>query len=80
MKKFLLGSGYLIMVEAQSGAYYSCKLLKKNGKIEEEPLICMDASVSIAEFDYPEYSEPKIGFYNHTNMQPIKDAFDMVNF
>ena len=80
MKKFLLGSGYLIMVEAQSRAYYSSKQLMKNGKIEEEPMVCKYASVSIAEFDYPEYSEPQIDFYNHTNVQPIKNAFDMVNF
>lgn len=79
-RDFQQGSTYVIMVEAQSGAYYSCKLLMKNGKIEEEPLVCKDASIPIAEFDYPEYSEPQIEFYDYTNVQPIKDAFDVLNF
>lgn len=79
-RDFQQGSGYLIMVEAQTGTYYSCKLMMKNGKIEEEPMVCMDASVPISDFDYPEYSEPQIEFYDHTNVQPIKDAFDVLNF
>ncbi len=76
IEDFQQGSGYLIMVEAQSGAYYSCKLLMKNGKIKEESLVCKDASIPIAEFDYPEYSEPQIQFYDYTNVQPIKKTFD----
>ena len=79
-RDFQQGSGYLIMVEAQTGTYYSCKLMMKNGKIEEEPMVCKDASVPISDFDYPEYSEPQIEFYDHTNVQPIKDAFDVLNF
>lgn len=79
-RDFQQGSGYLIMVEAQCGTYYSCKLMMKNGKIEEEPMVCNDESVPISDFDYPEYSEPQIEFYDHTNVQPIKDAFDVLNF
>ena len=79
-RDFQQGSRYLIMVEAQSGTYYSCKLIMKNGKIEEELLTCKEASVSIADFDYPEYSEPQIEFCDYTNVQPIKDAFDVLNF
>ena len=52
----------------------------KNGKIEEELLTCKEASVSIADFDYPEYSEPQIEFCDYTNVQPIKDAFNVLNF
>lgn len=79
-RDFQQGSRYLIMVEAQSGTYYSCKLIMKNGKIEEKLLTCKEASVSIADFDYPEYSEPQIEFCDYTNVQPIKDAFDVLNF
>lgn len=79
-RDFQQGSRYLIMVEAQSGTYYSCKLIMKNGKIEEELLTCKEASVSIADYDYPEYSEPQIEFCDYTNVQPIKDAFDVLNF
>ena len=52
----------------------------KKGKIEEKLITCKEAAVSIADFDYPEYSEPQIEFCDYTNVQPIKDAFDVLNF
>lgn len=47
----------------------------KNGKFEEEPLACKDESVSIADFDNPEYTEQEVEFHHHTDIQPIKEAF-----
>lgn len=76
-RDFQKGEGYLIMVETHTGTFFSYKLTMKGNKIEEVNLVSMDPSISIADFDYPEYSEPTVEFHDHTDIQPIKDAFNV---
>ena len=49
----------------------------KNAKIVEEPLVCKDASVSIAEFDYPDMI--RMGRQSRT-AHYIKSVFDLKVF